>query len=244
MTMIPKVREIPTLDTVHHDAPASGLVLVSGTPLTLHVTAKGSAGLAGSAWLEGPAGDAGRTDMRWSADRQEYDADIVLNAGQVPVGIYDVRAVLTVNGQPVTEAIAAVDQVSITLEARTLASAGLPSDLRAGAEAFRVFFDTNLDAFGGDEEAGARALAGRLRPYAASIERILVDGHCDSRGEESYNLGLADRRAAALARLLREELPGVTIATRSLGEADPNPPGDDPQDWSLNRWARIQIEPK
>ncbi len=239
MTMIPKVREIRTLESVGHDAPAGGLALASGKPRTLHVTAKGSADLAGSAWLEGPVGVAGKTDLRWNADRQEYEADIALRAGQVPEGTYDVRAVLMVNDQPVTEAITAVDQVRVTLEAQ---AGTVPVDLKDEAEAFRVFFDTNVDVFGGDEEAGARSIVGKLRPYASSINHILVDGHCDSRGPESYNLGLADRRAAALARLLREELPGVSIATRSLGEADPNPPGDDPQDWSLNRWARMRID--
>jgi len=34
-----------------------------------------------------------------------------------------------------------------------------------------------------------------------SSEKLLIEGHCDERGTEGYNLSLAERRALALPRI-------------------------------------------
>ena len=69
-------------------------------------------------------------------------------------------------------------------------------------------------------------------------------GHCDLRGSEVHNTALGGNRAASLAKALTGRLPGVAIGIESAGSADPSPPGDNPDDWARNRWARLVLETK
>jgi len=75
----------------------------------------------------------------------------------------------------------------------------------------------------------------------ARIESIRVEGHCDTRGTEVHNTELGANRAASVAKVLGDLLPGVVIGVQSLGSENPDPPGDNPADWAKNRWARIRI---
>jgi peptidoglycan-associated lipoprotein len=52
--------------------------------------------------------------------------------------------------------------------------------------------------------------------------RFRVEGHCDERGSEEYNLGLGDRRANAVKEyLLSQGVPANRINTVSYGEEKP-----------------------
>jgi peptidoglycan-associated lipoprotein len=59
-----------------------------------------------------------------------------------------------------------------------------------------------------------------LKRWAAT--RISVEGHCDARGTAEYNLGLGERRAAAVkAYLTSLGVGGDRVATVSKGEEQP-----------------------
>ncbi len=63
-----------------------------------------------------------------------------------------------------------------------------------------------------------------------------VEGHCDERGTEDYNLSLGERRAQAIAQALSEL--GVTanrLATKSMGEKIPMVQGSDNESFAANR---------
>ncbi len=63
-----------------------------------------------------------------------------------------------------------------------------------------------------------------------------VEGHCDERGTEDYNLSLGERRAQAIAQALSEL--GVTtnrLATTSMGEKVPMGQGSDNESFAANR---------
>ena len=63
-----------------------------------------------------------------------------------------------------------------------------------------------------------------------------VEGHCDERGTEDYNLSLGERRAQAIAQALSEL--GVTVnrlATKSMGEKMPVVQGSDKESFAANR---------
>ena len=63
-----------------------------------------------------------------------------------------------------------------------------------------------------------------------------VEGHCDERGTEDYNLSLGERRAQAIAQALSEL--GVTanrLATKSMGEKMPVVQGSDKESFAANR---------
>lgn len=65
---------------------------------------------------------------------------------------------------------------------------------------------------------------------------IMIEGHCDERGTDEYNLALGERRAqAARDYLMRMEIDGSRINVISYGEARPVAPGHDEESWALNR---------
>jgi peptidoglycan-associated lipoprotein len=73
---------------------------------------------------------------------------------------------------------------------------------------------------------------------------ILIEGHCDERGTEEYNLALGDRRATATRDYLVTL--GVSpdrLSTISYGEAYPVDPGHNESAWGKNRRARFTIKP-
>jgi peptidoglycan-associated lipoprotein len=78
--------------------------------------------------------------------------------------------------------------------------------------------------------------------YLASNPRagVRLEGHADERGSREYNIGLGERRAQAVRRLLA--LQGASseqLSTVSYGEERPAALGSDEESWSLNR--RVEL---
>ena len=67
-----------------------------------------------------------------------------------------------------------------------------------------------------------------------------IEGHCDERGTEEYNLALGDRRAkAAKDYLVSLGIDGKRIRTISYGESRPFASGHNEESWSSNRRAQF-----
>lgn len=69
---------------------------------------------------------------------------------------------------------------------------------------------------------------------------VTLEGHADERGSREYNIGLGDRRAHAVRKLL--ELQGASadqLRTVSYGEERPAVDGHDESAWRLNR--RVEL---
>ncbi len=65
---------------------------------------------------------------------------------------------------------------------------------------------------------------------------IVIEGHCDERGTDEYNLALGERRAqAAREYLIRLGIDASRINVLSYGEERPVAPGHDEESWALNR---------
>ena len=91
-----------------------------------------------------------------------------------------------------------------------------------------------------EAEANLRELALSLEKYPGSD--LLIAGHTDSVGSESYNQGLSERRAAAAANYLVSQ--GVArnrIATRGLGEVEPVAGNDTGAGRQQNRRVEVAI---
>jgi OOP family OmpA-OmpF porin len=81
----------------------------------------------------------------------------------------------------------------------------------------------------------------------ADPAKVKVDGYTDSKGSDSYNLGLSRRRAAAVAVALHRRLGGAgpRLVTHGHGEADPvaanarKDGGDNPKGRARNRRVTI-----
>lgn len=71
---------------------------------------------------------------------------------------------------------------------------------------------------------------------------LLIEGHCDERGTNEYNLALGERRAlstrAYLANLGVEEHRMVTV---TYGEEDPLDPGHTEEAYAKNRRAHFKV---
>jgi peptidoglycan-associated lipoprotein len=65
---------------------------------------------------------------------------------------------------------------------------------------------------------------------------VQIEGHCDERGTEQYNLSLGDRRALAVREyLVTAGIQPDRVFTISYGEARPAVPGHNEAAWSKNR---------
>ncbi len=75
--------------------------------------------------------------------------------------------------------------------------------------------------------------------------RFLVEGHCDERGTNEYNLALGERRAnAATGYLASLGIDGMRMRTVSYGEERPVCTESNESCWQRNRRARFVITGK
>ncbi|NWF91821.1 MAG: peptidoglycan-associated lipoprotein Pal [Syntrophaceae bacterium] len=86
-----------------------------------------------------------------------------------------------------------------------------------------------------------------LKQNAALLSRfpkvkIQIEGHCDERGTEAYNLALGERRANSTKKyLISLGISPDRISTISYGEERPVDPGHNEEAWAKNRRAHTII---
>jgi outer membrane protein OmpA-like peptidoglycan-associated protein len=79
---------------------------------------------------------------------------------------------------------------------------------------------------------------------------VRLVGHTDNRGSASYNQALGRRRAAAVARRLRQEMRSISpflggrvrIIVQTLGETRPARPNTTPQNRAFNRRVQVFVD--
>lgn len=72
--------------------------------------------------------------------------------------------------------------------------------------------------------------------------KIQVEGHCDERGTNEYNLALGERRANSAKRYLTSlGISSGRISTISYGEEKPLDPGHNEEAWAKNRRGHFII---
>jgi peptidoglycan-associated lipoprotein len=73
--------------------------------------------------------------------------------------------------------------------------------------------------------------------------KVIVEGHCDERGSNAYNMALGERRAKAAAAYLEAMgISGQRLETVSYGEERPLVLGHNEQAWAANRRAHFVIK--
>jgi peptidoglycan-associated lipoprotein len=104
-------------------------------------------------------------------------------------------------------------------------------------DAFFAFDESTLDA---DAQEALRRSATWLRAHPGY--RLRVEGHCDERGTEQYNLALGDRRAStAETYLIALGVLPNRISTVSYGESRPFEEGANEAAWAQNRRAHLVL---
>jgi peptidoglycan-associated lipoprotein len=74
-------------------------------------------------------------------------------------------------------------------------------------------------------------------------KKVQIEGHCDERGTNEYNLALGERRARSAYDYLRNlGVKKEQMSTISYGEELPLDPGHDESAWSKNRRAQFRVK--
>jgi len=72
--------------------------------------------------------------------------------------------------------------------------------------------------------------------------KFLIEGHCDERGTEDYNLALGEKRAkSAYDYLLALGIPAERMKTISYGKSQPVDMGHDEAAWQKNRRGQFLV---
>ncbi|HEY8120353.1 MAG TPA: peptidoglycan-associated lipoprotein Pal [Myxococcota bacterium] len=124
------------------------------------------------------------------------------------------------------------------------ATTEFPADNTAPAEPEKpvvglepVYFDYDQSVIRDDQRATIGSNANAIK--SSGLAKVTVEGHCDERGSDEYNLALGERRANAVKQYLVDS--GVTAAvdTVSYGESRPAVQGSDDSAWRMNRRAEF-----
>jgi outer membrane protein OmpA-like peptidoglycan-associated protein len=103
-----------------------------------------------------------------------------------------------------------------------------------------LLFDFDSDVIRPDAAANLRELASSLNKYGDS--NLLIVGHTDSRGDESYNQNLSLRRSnSAAAFLASQGVPRTRISTNGRGEYEPVASNDTDPGRQQNRRVEVAI---
>ncbi|HEY5235484.1 MAG TPA: OmpA family protein, partial [Rhabdochlamydiaceae bacterium] len=107
-----------------------------------------------------------------------------------------------------------------------------------------VFFNTDEHSVKGKEYLeSVRRIAAYMKSHPNT--NVIVEGYCDERGPEAYNLSLGTKRANFVRSLLVKE--GVNpdqVHTISFGKEKPFDTAHNPDAWSKNRRAHFRVHDK
>ena len=91
----------------------------------------------------------------------------------------------------------------------------------------------------------ARALESNARWLRANRDIVLIEGHCDARGTNEYNVALGERRAkSAMDYLVAQGVAASRITIVSYGEERPQCAESTEACWSKNRRAHFLVKPQ
>lgn len=146
---------------------------------------------------------------------------------------------------------AAVAEQSVTDEASKAATdaasqynaeeAARAAERAAASGLQRIHFDFDQYVLTEDAKATLVNNAGLLR--AAPAIKILIEGHCDERGSDEYNLALGEKRALATKNyLVSLGVAAERMSVISYGEEMPLDPANTKDAWAKNRRADFKIK--
>lgn len=114
---------------------------------------------------------------------------------------------------------------------------------RMAREAFTnqdILFDFDSYTLRSDAKAILEQKAAWMKANAGVT--VQIEGHCDERGTNAYNLALGERRANATKQYMSLlGIEGPRMSTISYGEERPLDPGHSESAWTKNRRAHFVI---
>src|SRR5262249_51211263 len=107
-----------------------------------------------------------------------------------------------------------------------------------------AYFDYNQSDLRNDAVTNLNHNSENLRAMLNQFPntKFVVDGNCDERGSEEYNLALGDRRAhAAQEYLVQAGVPADRLSTISFGKERPICTDHSEECWQKNRRAHVSL---
>ncbi len=106
-----------------------------------------------------------------------------------------------------------------------------------------VFYDYDAATIRDDQKAAITADVAWLQAHPGTA--VVIEGHCDERGADEYNLALGERRAQAVKDyLLAAGISADRISTVSFGKERPFVLGHGEAFWKENRRAHFVLQRK
>lgn len=102
-----------------------------------------------------------------------------------------------------------------------------------------ILFDFDSDAVRGNARSNLDALAANINKYGDSD--LMIVGHTDATGSDTYNMGLSRRRANAARNYLRSQGVGRPITALGRGEDEPIASNDTDEGRGQNRRVEVAI---
>ena len=123
----------------------------------------------------------------------------------------------------------------VTVNASTAGMTPSPTDDELFSSNVKdVFFDFDKSNIRADEMSTARADAVFLEQHPSI--KVIIEGHCDDRGSDEYNLALGTSRAESVKQsLLQQGVSVDRIKTTSYGKEKPFCSQDNEPCWQQNR---------
>ncbi|MCU0599220.1 MAG: peptidoglycan-associated lipoprotein Pal [Desulfobacterales bacterium] len=104
-----------------------------------------------------------------------------------------------------------------------------------------VYFDFDDASIRTDAKATLKDKADFLK--ANPGVSVTIEGHCDERGTEAYNLALGERRAQSIKTfLVNAGIDKSRLQTISYGEEKPVDPGKNEAAWAKNRRGHFRVD--
>lgn len=193
-------------------------------------------------------------DVSYEMNRANDALDDLKNAGGDPEDIADIEALIAeakelMDAGKYEEARAKLEQARFeAIEAKgRVARAELDEDraIRTGDPLplglVDIFFDYDQSRVRADAAPALRENARIIKDNAHRIKVVIVEGYCDTRGTDEYNLALGDKRAKSVADYLAGI--GVDInLVESVGKGETDEWGADASESSYQQNRRAHFK--
>lgn len=110
-----------------------------------------------------------------------------------------------------------------------------------------VFADVHFDYDKSEIRSDGRPTLGKIAKWLEdhSDVQLMIEGHCDERGSNEYNLALGEQRALSIRRYITGlGISADKLHTVSYGEEKPLDPSHSEAAWSQNRRGHFLVSAK
>jgi peptidoglycan-associated lipoprotein len=136
------------------------------------------------------------------------------------------------------------ERLAAEAAAAALAAEAMERDMMMAKNRFlseNVYFDFDSATLDYQAQELLKQKAMWLRDFPDA--NVVIEGHCDERGTNAYNLALGERRAeSAKAFLVNLGISDARLTTISYGEEKPLDMGQNEEAWAKNRRAAFVLE--